>query len=599
MELRNRNEIPNEFKWDLSHIYATEQDWENAYNEAEARVNKIHEFEGTLSKSVESMKTALDYIYETGRQCELVASYAQLNKNGDNGDTHAQNLEGKAMRLYVNFETAMSFVVPEILSIDEETLKKFMADESLKTYRHTLEDIDRKRAHTLDAEREKMLAMLGNVSGGPRESYVMLASVDMTFPSMKGDDGKEIEISHGNFEVFRSSANQEIRKESFEKYFGTYEKYLNTFASMYANSVKFDQFYADVAGYKSACEAALFDGNVPMNVYDSLIEAVHSRLSTMRKYIELRKRALGLEELNMYDLYNPIVDDVDFDYDFEQAKKLVKEALAPLGEDYGKLLDMAFNNSWIDVYENRGKTTGAFSFGVFGVHPYVLLNFQNTLDNAFTLAHELGHAMHSYKSDHAQDFVNHDYRIFVAEVASTVNEVLLLKYMLSKETDKKRRAYLLNHFLESFRTTVFRQTLFAEFERKSHEMAQNGEPLTADSLSDVYKKLNELYYDGAVVNDLMRVEWARIPHFYRAFYVYQYATGFTSACAIATAILNDKTGKAVENYHKFLSTGGSDYPIEELKIAGVDLTTPAPVLSALDMFEDTVNELTALLDEIK
>jgi oligoendopeptidase F len=331
---------------------------------------------------------------------------------------------------------------------------------------------------------------------------------------------------------------------------------------------------------------------VPVSVLDSLTEAIHARLGTMKRYLSVRKQALGLDELHMYDLYCPLLPEVDFNIGFEASKALVKKALAPLGEEYGKLLERAYSERWIDVYENRGKTTGAFSCGVYGVHPYVLLNYTDTLDDVFTVAHELGHAMHSYFSSAAQDYANHDYTILVAEVASTVNEVLLLKHLLKKETDKKRKAYILNHFLEGFRTTVFRQVLFAEFERRAHDMAQAGEPLTGEALSGLYHELNSLYYEGAVNDEYADIEWARIPHFYNAFYVYQYATGFSSAVNIASRIL--ETGDA-SDYLKFLSTGGSDYPLEELKIAGVDLTKPDAVKKALSVFKETVDELSNLL----
>ena len=361
---------------------------------------------------------------------------------------------------------------------------------------------------------------------------------------------------------------------------------------MYAGSVKLDTYYTRVRGFGSACERALFSSNVPPAVYDSLIEAIHDGLPIMRRYLELRRKTLGLDELNMYDLYCPMVDEVEMHLSFNEAKELVLAATAPLGEEYGAILRRAFSERWIDVYENRGKTTGAFSCGVYGVHPYVLLNFAGGLDDAFTLAHELGHTMHSFLSDRAQPYVNHDYRILVAEVASTVNEVLLTRYLLATETDEKRRAYILNHFLEGFRTTVYRQTLFAEFERKVHEMDQAGEPLTADSLSRVYRALNDLYYAGAVNNPLPDIEWARIPHFYNAFYVYQYATGFCAAVAIASDIL--ETGDP-SRYLQFLSTGGSMYPLDELKIAGVDLTRPETVRDALRVFDSSLTELEELL----
>lgn len=595
MELKNRKDMNPEFMWDFTHIFPTKEAWEAAYKEAEAMTAGLAAYEGTLGESAAALQKALDAVNAAGEKLERVYLYAMLHKSGDNGDPEYQAMEARCVTLLVSYQMTTAFLTPEILSIPEETLASYMKEEGLATYRHMIEDMCRARAHTLDAARERMLAQLSDVAQTPDNSFTMLESVDMTFPTITDEEGREVTLTHGNFGVYRESPDQRVRRESFEKYFGEFKRYINTFAAMYAGSVKFDTFFASVRGHKSACEAALFSNNVPVSVYDSLVEAIHSRLGTMRQYLALRKRVLGLEELNMYDLYNPMLDSVEFKVTYEESKALVKEALKPLGEEYGKLLDKAYAEHWMDVYENKGKTTGAFSCGVHGVHPYVLLNFTDTLDDAFTMAHELGHAMHSYKSSEAQDYANHDYRILVAEVASTVNEVLLTKYLLKTETDKKRRAYILNHFLEGFRTTVFRQTLFAEFERKAHEMEQAGEPLTAQSLNKVYRELNELYYEGAVVNDLMEIEWARIPHFYNAFYVYQYATGFSSAVAIANRIL--ETGDA-SDYLRFLSLGGSDYPLEELKVAGVDLTKPEAVLSALDVFQSSLDELEALLKEI-
>ncbi|MDD6047561.1 MAG: oligoendopeptidase F [bacterium] len=595
MELKNRKDMNPEFMWDFTHIFPTKEAWEAAYKEAEAMTAGLAAYEGTLGESAAALQKALDAVNAAGEKLERVYLYAMLHKSGDNGDPEYQAMEARCVTLLVSYQMTTAFLTPEILSIPEDTLAAYMKEEGLATYRHMIEDMCRARAHTLDAARERMLAQLSDVAQTPDNSFTMLESVDMTFPTITDEEGREVTLTHGNFGVYRESPDQRVRRESFEKYFGEFKRYINTFAAMYAGSVKFDTFFASVRGHKSACEAALFSNNVPVSVYDSLVEAIHSRLGTMRQYLALRKRVLGLEELNMYDLYNPMLDSVEFKVTYEESKALVKEALKPLGEEYGKLLDKAYAEHWMDVYENKGKTTGAFSCGVHGVHPYVLLNFTDTLDDAFTMAHELGHAMHSYKSSEAQDYANHDYRILVAEVASTVNEVLLTKYLLKTETDKKRRAYILNHFLEGFRTTVFRQTLFAEFERKAHEMEQAGEPLTAQSLNKVYRELNELYYEGAVVNDLMEIEWARIPHFYNAFYVYQYATGFSSAVAIANRIL--ETGDA-SDYLRFLSLGGSDYPLEELKVAGVDLTKPEAVLSALDVFQSSLDELEALLKEI-
>lgn len=592
MALQTRAEAKKEFTWNFSDIFADDAAWEAAYKKAAEEVEKIPALAGTLGKSVAGMKAALDLITEVSRQVEVLYIYSMLRMNVDNGDPTYQAMNGRATNLLVRLSTVAAFVGPEILSIDEKKLAEMMADPALKTYRHALEDTDRMRKYTLDRHSEEMLAMLSDAAGGTSDAFKMLESVDMTFPEIKDGNGETVTLTHGNFGVFRESGDARVRKESFEAYFGEFKRYINTFAAMYAGSVKMDNYYTRVRGYGSTCERALFADNAPVSVYDKLIEAVHSGLPTMRRYLELRRRVLGLKELNMYDLYCPIVADVDMKIPYADAQKLVKEATKPLGEEYGKLLDRAFSKRWIDVYENKGKTTGAYSCGVYGVHPYVLLNYSDKLDDAFTLAHELGHSMHSWFSDTTQDFANHDYRIMVAEVASTVNEVLLSKYLLKTETDPKKRAYILNHFLEGFRTTVFRQTLFAEFERQAHDAEMNGTPLTAETLNGIYRKLNELYYEGAVINELQDIEWARIPHFYNAFYVYQYATGFSSAVAIADRILNHN---GAADYLRFLSTGGSDYPLEELKIAGVDLTKPDAVAGALKEFDNALTELENLL----
>ena len=591
-----RKEMDPRFQWDFTHIFPSKEAWETAYKEVEARIPEIAALEGTLCASAESLKAGLDKINEISEKAELVYLYAMLHKSGDNGDPEYQQMEGRAITLIVKMSTVASFVEPEILAADESKVRGYMEDPGLKTYRHMCDDLMRGRAHMLPAEQEKMLAMLSDVSGNCRNAFDMLESVDMTFPTITDENGNEVTLTHGNFGVYRESSDERVRRESFEKYFGEFNKYINTFAALYSGSVKTDAYFSNVRGHKDPCEAALFGGNVPVSVYDSLCEAVHGGLDTMKKYLKIRKEALGLDELHMYDLYCPIVDNIDMKVTYDEAKELVKKATKPLGEGYQKLLDRAYAENWMDVYENKGKTTGAFSCGVYGVHPYVLLNYTDTLDDAFTMAHELGHAMHSHYSSTTQDYANHNYRIMVAEVASTVNEVLLTKYLLSVETDKKRRAYILNHFLEGFRTTIFRQTLFAEFERRAHEMYMAGQPLTAQTLNALYRQLNELYYDGAVVDELQDIEWARIPHFYNAFYVYQYATGFSSAVAIASKIF--ETGDA-EDYLKFLSTGGSDYPLEELKIAGVDLTKPDTVNNAMKVFAESLDEFEQLLKEIK
>ena len=596
MELKARKDMDSAYQWDLSPIFENREAWNKAYREAEEAVAKLPELENTLKVSPQQMRAGLDRIYQTMQRVERVYLYASLLKNSDNGDGEYQRMEGMATNLYVAMSTACAFVDPEILSMPEETLLQFLDTADLAPYRHILGDVNRARAHTLDAAGEKMLAMLSDAADTADNCFTMLESVDMEFPKIRDEAGQEVQLTHGNYGIFRVSADQRVRRESFEAYHGTFKKYINTLAAMYAGSVKMDTYYTRVRHYGSACERALFASNVPLQVYDSLVEAVHGALPAMERYLALRKRVLGLDELNMYDLYCPMVEDIDLKLDYEQAKALVLAAVEPMGEEYCGLIRRAFDERWIDVYENKGKTTGAFSCGVYGVHPYVLLNFSGALEDAFTLAHELGHSMHSYFSDHAQDYPNHDYRILVAEVASTVNEVLLTKYLLRNELDPKRRAYILNHFLEGFRTTVFRQTLFAEFERRTHDLYQSGEPLTAETLCKVYRELNDLYYAGAVNSELQDVEWARVPHFYTAFYVYQYATGFCSAVAIAAQIL--ESGDA-SRYLTFLRTGGSMYPIDELKLAGVDLTQPETVRRALAVFSDSLEEFEKLLTGLK
>ena len=594
MRSRHRREMDPAYMWDLTAIFKSDDAWKAAYDEAEREVRSLDALPGTLQYSEEKLKQGLDAIFTAREHVERVYGYAFLLKSADNSDPRYQEMEARTMTLMVALETATAFVEPEILSIPVEILEIWLKQDAFGTYRHMIDDIARRRSHTLDAKGERLLAMLGDVAQTPGTTFEMFESVDMRFPPIHNEKGETVELTHGGFTMYRESSDPAVRREAFEVYFNGYASYIQTLASIYGGSVKMDCFMAQARGFAGACEAALFDNNVPLSLYDGLIEAVHSALPSMRRYLELRRQALGLDELHLYDLYAPMVEDVEYSMTYETAQTLVMAALKPLGEAYQALLERAFKERWIDVYENQGKSTGAFSMGVYGAHPYVLMNFTGKLDDAFTLAHELGHSMHSYFSDSSQDYVNHDYRIFVAEVASTVNEVLLTRYLLDREEDVKRRACILNHFLEGFRTTVFRQTLFAEFERKAHELYQQGTPLTAQTLNNVYHDLNALYYEGAVIDDFADVEWARIPHFYRAFYVYQYATGYSSAVAIASNIL--KTGKA-DDYLKFLSTGGSDYPIEELKLAGVDLTRPQAVAQAMEVFRQVLDDLKGILTD--
>lgn len=593
--MKTREQMNPEYMWDFSHIFATKQDWEAACDDTDKAIDLIPPLQGTLGDSAESLKKAMLLLSEVEEKAMLCYLYAMLIKTTDGGNPEYQAMEARTMGLLVKLQSAAAFISPEIVAIPEDKFNAFINEKGMEDLVFQLKKTVKAREHTLDAEKELMLAKLADIAQTPENAFGMLNNVDIQLPTIKDEEGNEVQLTNGNFGVYRESTARSVREAAFNGYFGTYKKYENTIAELYAGSVKLDCYFADIRGYKDARAASLFNNDVPDSVYDSLIEAVHNSLPYMKKYLSLRKKALGLEKIDMFDLYTPMVDDVDFKMPFEQGKKLVKEALKPLGEEYGKLLDMAYENNWMDVYENKGKRSGAFSCGVYGVHPYVLLNYTDTLDDAFTLAHELGHAMHSYKSSEAQSFLNHNYSILVAEVASTVNEVLLTLHLLKTETDKKRRAYILNHFLESFRTTLYRQTLFAEFERETHRMHAEGQPLTAQSFSELYYSLISKYYEGAEINEIMANEWSYIPHFYSAFYVYQYATGFSSAVAIAKRIV--ETGDA-SGYLKFLTTGGSDYPIEELKIAGVDLTKPETVSNALELFSSTIDELSALMDEL-
>lgn len=587
-----RSEMDPRFQWDFTHIYPDKAHWEAAMAEAEKAVEALSALPGTLGQSKDALKKGLEQLEDASQKVEIPYIYAMLHRAADGSEPAYQEMEARGMSLAVKANAATSFLDPEILAIPKEQLDAWMAQEDMAVYRHMVEDISRGRAHTLSADKEKMLAMLGEAADTPSSAYEMLTNVNMVFPKIHNEAGEEVQLTSGNFGVYRESRSRAVREEAFRAMFGTYRKYGDTFAALYGGQIKFDTFFANVRGYGFSIEAYLDGGNVPVSVYDSLIEAVHESLPAMKEYLALRKKALKLDKLDIFDLYVPMVEDVDYPVPFENVKELVKNATKPLGEEYQQLLDRAFAENWMDVYENQGKRGGAFSCGVYGVHPYVLLNYTDTLDDAFTVAHELGHSMHSFFSSRAQEFVNHSYRIMVAEVASTVNEVLMTMYLLKTETDKKRRAYILNHFLEGFRTTLFRQTLFAEFERKAHELHAAGTPLTSQTLNKIYHDLVALYYEGAEIDEEIDTEWSFIPHFYTPFYVYQYATGFSSAVAIARHIL--ETGDASE-YLRFLSTGGSDYPLNELKIAGIDLTKPDTVKSALEVFANTVKEFEALL----
>jgi oligoendopeptidase F len=588
--LRNRSEIDEKYKWRLEDIYENEELWEEDYKSTKQLLEEITGFKGKIN-TAENLLKVLKLNDQIGMKMEKIFAYARMRRDEDNTNPRYQALTDRAMRLSIEASSATSFIAPEILSIDEAKLRAMIEElEELKVYRQYLDNLLRYKPHVLSPEEEKILAETQTMAQSISNIYTMLNDADLRFPFIKDEQDNEVELTHGNFISFMQNSNRDVRRSAFNAMYDTYKKYINTFAATMAGNVKKDAFYASIRKYNSSLEASLFDDNVDVSVYDNLIDTVHKRLGALHRYVGIKKRLLGLDEMHMYDLYVPLIQEYDRRFTYEEAVDLVLEGLRPLGDEYINLLKEGFSSRWIDVYENRGKTSGAYSWGAYGVHPYVLLNFQGNLNDVFTIAHEMGHALHTYYSNSAQPYVYADYRIILAEVASTCNEAILIDYLLKNTNDEKERLYLLNHFLEEFRTTVFRQVMFAEFEKIIHEMAERGEALTAEALSKKYYELNKLYYgDEIVVDEGISYEWARIPHFYRSFYVYKYATGFSAAIAISQMIMNEGQ-VAVERYKEFLKSGSSDYPLNILKKAGVDLTVPKPIDDALDVFEKLLDE---------
>lgn len=587
--IRKRSEIEDQYKWDLTHIYASDEAWEKDYEAVAAEVGTLSAFDGHVA---ENPKKAIITVNETVEKILPIYEYAFLRKETDNTDNTAQALKDKAMRLYVTAMTVVSFLEPELLSMPEEDLKALGEDPELRDYDAMLRRLLLLKPHTLPKEQERLIAMMGEVAEAPENIFSALSDADMKFPPVKMPDGSEQELTEGNYSTFIRSDDRDVRRQAFLNIMNTYASYGNTIAGTYGASVKKDQFAAASHHYASAREAAMKPLEIPESVYDNLIEAVHEYLPVLQDYLRLRKELLQLDELHLYDLYTPIVKDFRMDLPYEKAFDLVLEGLKPMGTDYIEKLKEARDNRWIDVFPSAGKSSGAFSAGSLrDVHPYVLLNHNNNLDSAFTIAHELGHSMHSFYSNTNQPAPKSDYSLFVAEVASTCNEAVMQRYLTEQMTDPKAQAFLLNHLLEQFRTTVFRQTMFAEFEKISHEMAAQGIPMTKQSLSDAYFKLNEQYYgETCYMDPEIASEWMRIPHFYTAFYVYVYATGLCAAVSLSDRILREGEN-AVKDYRKFLSAGCSVPPIEALKLAGIDMSRPEPVRQALEVFRETVKKM--------
>ncbi|SEU02932.1 oligoendopeptidase F [Salinibacillus kushneri] len=595
-ELPKREEIPAERTWKLEDIFETDEAWEKEFKELQKHYPKITEFQGKITESADQLLDMLKLQDEISNRLGKLFTYAHMRYDQDTTNSFYQELNTRAETLITQASSAMSFIVPELLTLDDNQVKTFLAEnEELNLYKHYLDDVLRQRPHILSEKEEELLAEVSEVTSNPEQTFGMLNNADIDFPAVEDADGNEIDLTHGRFIQFMESRDRNVRKNAFDAMYDTFGKYKNTFASTLSGAVKRDNFNAKVRHYDSARQSALDSNKIPESVYDNLVEAVNEKLSLLHRYVNLRKRVLNVDELHMYDLYVPLIDDVDMEVKYDEAQEYVLNGLAPLGKEYQDILKTGFESRWIDVEENKGKRSGAYSSGVYGTNPYILLNWQDNINNLFTLAHELGHSLHSYYTHKHQPFRYGNYSIFVAEVASTCNEALLNDYLLKESNDKKQKLYLLNHFLEGFRGTVFRQTMFAEFEHDIHVRAQNGEALTAGKLTQLYYDLNKKYFgDNIVIDDKIGLEWARIPHFYYNYYVYQYATGYSAATTLASQILNGGD-EAVSRYLDYLKAGSSDYPIEVLKQAGVDMTSKTPILSALDVFEEKLNEFEELL----
>src|SRR5215469_6568543 len=594
--MTKRSDIAKEFTWDLESIYATNNAWENSFKKIEQGLPELEALKGTLGQSGEALLKVLltrDELYE---ELETLFVYASMRKDEDTTNSEYQGMFDRAMQLFVRASTIGSYIEPEILALAQATLDTFVKETpGLGLYRQQLDDINRNRPHVRSAEVEAILAAAGEIAEVPDSIFSMIDNADLKLPDIQNEQGEEVPLTKGNYLVYIRSTDRRVRKEAFEGMHGTFLKQRNTIAATLAGQIKGSIFFTRQRGFGSSRERALARNNIPVSVYDSLVETVSEHIHLLDRYMKLRKRLLRLDELHMYDLYVPIVKETTDEISYQEACDTVVSALAPLGENYTRILREAFKDRWIDVYETPGKRGGAYSGGGYTTRPFILLNYQNKRESMYTLAHELGHSMHSYFTRSHQPFQYGDYTTFVAEVASTLNEGLLTEYLLRTNADSAVRLAILNHSLEDLRGTLFRQTMFAEFEQLVHDEAEQGESLTADRLSTLYHELNAKYYGAeAVLDELIDIEWARVPHFYYNFYVYQYATGISASSALVQQILSE--GKpAVERYLKFLSSGSSEYSIELLKKAGVDMTSPEPVRQALQLFGRHLAEMEELI----
>jgi len=592
-----RSEIKEEDKWDLTGLYKTEDEWNKDYDELQGLISKFDDFKGKLNNSKDILKY-FEFNNEVNLKLENVCVYTYLKFDEDTTNTHFQELKGRADNLLSEFSLVSSFVMPELCKLSKDDIEKFMAEEEgLRKYKYDFDCILRIKNHVLSDKEESLLSNLEKPMSVSEEVSSYLRDADMKFSPIKDEDGNEVELTNTNYERFITSKDRNVRKSAFLTLYKSYEELIHTFASAYQGKVSLANRMAKIRGYKGAREAALDSNFVDNKIYDNLVATVNKHLDIMDDYYAMKREVMGLPEIHIYDIYSRLVPSYDKKYTFEKAKNIVLEALSVLGDDYVNNLKKAFDERWIDIYPNKGKTGGAYERGCYKTHPYVLLNFNGKFNDVSTIAHELGHAMHSYYSDKNNDYAHHQYEIFVAEVASQVNEILLAKYLLNKSTDRNEKLYILDNLMETFKGSIIRQTMFAEFEDLMHKEEAKGTVLTSDFLSDNYYKLYQKYSGKNMISDKeIRYEWARIPHFYYDFYVYQYSTGLASACFIANNILNKKEG-FLEKYLKFLSLGGSMDPVDELREAGVDISKPEVIEEALNMFKETIEEFKNIYSE--
>lgn len=588
-KVKRREEISKEDRWNIEKIYASTEEWEKDFAKLKEMAPNVKEFQGKLKDSKELLNF-LKLDEEISRLADKLFVYAFLKSDEDTSNNANQSIKNKVEAYSAELAAMGAFFIPEILSYEEGTIEKAIEEnQELKVYEFMLQRVLKRKPHTLSKDMEELMASVSDALNVPSSIFGMLTNADMTFPTIKDEEGNEVELTEGNYSIFIKSKDVKVREAAFKALFNTYEHFKNTIASSLTSSIKNFSFVAKTRKYNSSLEASLKPNDIPLEVYDNAIKTINDNLDSLHRYVKIKKKLLGLNEIHMYDLYVPVIDAPKSNIEFNEGVKIVKEALKPLGEEYLKIFDEGIENGWIDIYENKGKRKGAYSWGSYDTMPYVLLNYNYELNDVSTLAHEMGHSIHSYYSRKEQPYTYADYTLFCAEVASTVNENLLINYLIENEKDEKKKLYLINTQLEQIRTTVFRQIMFAEFEKITHEKIDTGEPLTSEDLCRIYHDLNAKYFgEDIIIDKEIDMEWARIPHFYNDFYVYQYATGYSAANSFVKSIL-ENGGDTVEKYKGFLKAGGSDYPINILKKAGVDMTTPKPI-------EDTIARFNELLD---